>query len=289
MKRISFLVVCSSLALFACSSSSSPAAAPDDSGAAVVDSFGESTPGDSAPVTDSKTTKDSTPKEGSVDDGGGLCDVPLAPGYACPAAPSRPTGSTACDEATLQDFALKCIHADTSSVPAECAGWKTANAACNTCIEAFAYDPKVDSLLVYPDSLKCYWWVFSDTCRKTVNCSYDCQDQVCGTCDTAPGTSPDGSQPAYDDCTTRAIDKGPPKGVCYDVAGKDADACFTSTDTHACETPEVNSATPDVTKMRNEIIVFYRGACRDGASWAHADSPSSTGDAGPSDAPADGG
>jgi hypothetical protein len=273
------LATSSALAL-ACSSSS-------DTPPVTVTDTGTETTAETTPTETGADTKDSTPA--TETDGGALCDLDLPTGFACKA-PTKTAGATTCSEAVLQDFLDKCVTAD-FKVPAACADWRAANAACNTCILAWIIDPTVDDTKVYPDSYKCYWSLFDATCAKAVNCSYDCQTAVCDSCDGTAGSGADGKASEYDDCVARAI-AASPKGKCYDLAAKDADACFTKTDTSICDNneyyyPSGTGGSADLAKLRQGTIEFYRGACRDGGDWKNATSAVS-GDAGASDA-ADGG
>jgi len=280
--RLSVVLLAASSALvLACSSDPETTPTPvNDSGSDATDVKVDSTPTDSAKDSATETTTDALP----------LCDQDVPTTFACKA-PTKTAGGTACSEAVLQDFLDKCVKAD-FTVPSTCADWRIANAACNTCLLAWIIDPKIDDTKVYPDSYKCYWSHFDDACGKAVNCSYDCQDAVCNACDTNPGTGADGSASEYDDCTGRAI-AASPKGKCYDMAAKDADACFSKTDVTICDNdeyyyPSGSGGTADLTKLRKGVLEFYRGACRDGGDWTNATSAVGGGDAGTTDA-ADGG
>ena len=114
------------------------------------------------------------------------CDQDLPTDFKC-VAPKTTVGSTACTETMLQDFATACVAADLK-VPSTCAAWKTANAACTTCIEAWAFDPSIIPGKVIPDRDKCYYAVFDDKCDLAVNCYFECGDAVCNACDNTVGT-----------------------------------------------------------------------------------------------------
>ena len=274
------------LALAAISSSLLACSSSDTGGTpAVVTETG--TGGDStADVVVVDTAKDTaTGDTKPIGDGSLLCDQTLAKDFACKA-PTKAAGGTACTEAMLQDYVDKCVKAD-FTVPATCADWRTANAACNTCLGNWIIDPKVDPAKVYPDTYKCYWSVFDDKCGKSVNCSYDCQDAICNSCDTTAGSGADGKVSEYDDCTTRAI-AATPKGACYDVAAKDATACFADTtfDTKPCDDdeyyyPSGTGGDANLEKLKDGVLIYFRGACRDNANWKN--SSSTGGDAGPLD------
>ncbi|MBL8716269.1 MAG: hypothetical protein JNL79_09750 [Myxococcales bacterium] len=222
---------------------------------------------DPAPVdaTDTGTTADASDTgkidTGKVDTGTSevdptSCAEPLPTGFTCPT-PATGTSGTACTEAALQDFVTNCITAKLD-VPSTCAAWKTANPTCLPCIESFSWDYIPGKL--YPDDYKCYWRSMDAACAKSANCSYDCQDKVCGTCDDTTSER--------DDCVAAAIKSG---GKCYDVAAKDAAVCFEkySAQIDTCTLDEIYKETPDVTLLRKEILEFYRGACRDNGVWTN--------------------
>lgn len=226
---------------------------------------------EATPITDSGTGADAVvdtgkPSTDSATDTGSAavaCEEPVPADFAC-AEPVKGTGATTCTEAMLQDFVANCL-ADDLSVPSTCAAWKTANAACASCVANWSWSEIPGS--VYPDDYKCYWGIMDASCAKATNCSFDCQAATCGSCD-------DTEQGA---CLDSVTGEG---GKCWDVASKTAEGCFEKYDLANCNVDEIYSAAPDLTKMRAEILRFYRGACRDNANWTNSNS---AGDAGVSD------
>ncbi|GAC1574676.1 MAG: hypothetical protein NVS3B20_06300 [Polyangiales bacterium] len=221
--------------------------------------------------------------DGSKAESGGTCESP-AP-TTCVAKAKIPT-STDCSETVLQDFLVKCIAAD-FKVPAECAAWRAANAACNTCIQNWVVDPKLDDTKVFPDKFKCYEQIFDAPCNKTVGCYFDCQDAVCATCDQTDGSGMGGKGTEFGDCIDKAIAD---KGACA-AQTKEADKCFSGpVDSHYCDndeyyTPTIAADKANIDKLRKGVLIYYRGACRDNGVW-NSD-PITAGDAG-SDAPTGG-
>jgi hypothetical protein len=243
----------------ACSSSDPAPAAPADTGSAA----------DSTPATDSKSDVNPGPEVGPS------CADDLPSGYSCPtfeaAAPS-----TACTEDMLQAFATACVQ-DDLSVGADCAAWKAANTACNTCVEAWSFDKGK----VYPDDYQCYEKV-SPGCGGALACEYDCFDTVCSACDQTTDE--------YNTCADEATKTG---GRCYDLASKKADTCRADSKAAPCDVTQYYTDKPDLTKLKAEIVRVLRGACRDNGDFSKSDSAGTPTDAGtdtgsPSDAGAGG-
>lgn len=235
----------------ACSSSEDAPVSPVDSGAA------DSVVADSSPAVDTgKVTIDSGSGETS-----GSCAEDLATDYACPTF-DKAAPSAACSEAVLQDFASKCVVAD-FSVGADCAAWKAANTACNTCVEAWSFDKGK----VYPDDWQCYEKV-SAGCGGALSCEYDCYDTVCSSCDDTE----------YGSCADDATKSG---GRCYDLASKKADTCRGDMANAPCNATQYYANAPDLTKLKTEVVRILRGACRDNGDFSKSDTTG--GDAGVTD------
>lgn len=195
------------------------------------------------------------------------CEVDLPSDFAC-AAPTKTAGKTTCTEAALQEFVVKCLNEEIT-VPADCAGWKTANADCAACVADWSWDRIPGK--VYPDDYKCYWSTFDATCGKTVNCLFSCQDEVCTDC-------------VDEEAATCYEDAEKSGGRCWDVAGKDAAGCFDKTDLSGCNVDEIYANVPKIANLREQLLKFYRGACRDNGDWKNA---KSGGDAGTPDTGSD--
>jgi len=259
--------------LAACSSSNGDSLPVADAGKDTAVAVDTDTPID-ANDTGGPKPVDGGPKDTGFDAGPTYCDQDLPGDFACAAPTKIPTAGTVCTEAQLEAFVTKCIADPVTSIPPGCTDWKTANAACSACITGFAIDTVSSKNL--PDRDKCYWTIFDDKCDKAVNCSFECQRAVCEACSTDPGTGLDGKRSEFQDCLTRAQFAGTaskPKGRCYDIASKEAKACFTTFDIVPCivdelYTPSGAGGKPDVTLLQNQIVQYLRGACRDGGSWA---------------------
>lgn len=239
----------------ACSSS-------DDAPGAVADTGSTTTDG---------STSDSVVDTGKVvvDSGSGdetsttSCAEDLATDYACPSFP-KAAPSAACSEAVLQDFAAKCVVAD-FSVGTDCAAWKAANAACSTCVEAWSFDTGK----VYPDDWQCYEKI-SAGCGGALSCENDCYDTVCSSC----------ADEDYGACADDATKSG---GRCYDLASKKADMCRGDMANAPCNATQYYTNTPDLAKLKTEVVRILRGACRDNGDFSKSDTTGTGGDAGPTD------
>ncbi len=223
-----------------------------------------------------------------------LCDLALSSDFSCAPAVNRPAPKTTCTETQLQDLVKACVGDDISKTPTGCSAWKAANPECASCTTAFSLTGF--SSRAIPDRNMCYWAVFDDACDTALNCSFQCQAEVCAECSSESGSSPDGKTTEYSDCTARARSNATsarPKGKCWDIASKDAAACLDKVDVDVCYVDEYWNPTGaggkyDPVLMRQQIVEFYRGACRDGGDWTYRFSPTK-GDAGVGDAADDGG
>ena len=237
------------------------------------------TPTDSTPKTDS--AKDTKPPA----DVGGKCDTPLDSTFACKPPPKTGVPGTVCSEKDLSDFVTACIAAK-FGVGSGCNTWRDAHPACNTCIGTWALPTTVIPGKVYPDRDQCYWKVLPDACSTSIQCMFDCDTAVCGTCLTDPGSSPDGKTTEQQDCIKRERLKGGtavPRGACYDKAAGDAITCLNANSdlTGPCIvgelfSPSGASGAPDVPTMQAQVLQFYRGACRDNGSWKNSSYSCST-------------
>jgi len=258
----------------------------------------DSSAGSDTTAIDTAVVSESAAPESSIDsistdlatvDGPLLCDNALSSSFAC-VAPTKPTPSANCTETQIQDYLAKCIGADLKPTSA-CAAWQTANPTCNTCLLGFGQD----ALKTLPERDKCYWVVLSGPkpsgltvsgdCATIVKCHFDCVGAICGDCDSTAGTGMTPTTSARSDCARRATRAPSPSvpsgGSCYAIASKDATACLGAYGVDVCVVGELNTptgsgGTVDLTTLRAQAAVFYRGACRDNGDW----SKSSASDAG---------
>lgn len=252
----------------------------------------------------SSTPVDNTPVDSGVVDTGPVvkpdtavqetapftCDQPLDGTFAC-TDPATKAGSTDCTSQAIEEFPVACIDSSwPSKLAAGCAAWQTKYASCFTCIKSWSLAQSGIALGALPDRDSCFWSVFRSTafktanptltdCSKQVQCNWDCQEAVCGACDTSTPDPVTGNT-EFDDCTTRAAKKGGsvvPKGVCYDVASSKANGCFTAAGSalnncivSEAYTPTGTGGKIDVAKIKEQMKVVLRGACRDNADWSNA-------------------
>ena len=263
-----------------CSSSTTdpPATVDNDSGAGdtgvAVDT---GTPVDSG-VKDTGTPPKDTGSPGDAPST--LCDQPLASDFACKAA-VKPPGGTTCDEKAIQDFMTACLvgtpggTADLAKAGSGCAAWKSAHADCLKCMNGFALSGGKYPL---PDRDKCWWDAFDKTCADEINCDFDCQSAVCGGCSQTPGSGADGSASGSEflDCFKRATKKK--TGVCAPYSDP-ASPCFATASSDpaigVCTVGELFSPSgtggkPDYDQLKDQMIQYWRGACRDNAKWDNA-------------------
>jgi hypothetical protein len=243
---------------------------------------------DACVCTGSKTdaSVDTGDLDASTDTAAPLCDEDLSSDFMCALPTKRATPTKDCTEDQLQAMVTACIADPISKTPASCSPWKAANGACATCVGAFA--ATYYAARVIPERNQCYWALMDDSCDKALNCSFDCQDNVCTTSDTTLGTGADGKTSAYRDCAVRARSNAvgsKPKGRCWDIASKAANDCLAATDVTPCILDELGNSTPDIPTLKGQVVEYLRGACRDGGDWSNRTSPTPKGaDAGTSDA-----
>jgi hypothetical protein len=214
-----------------------------------------------------------------------VCDHVLPSFFECTAPTATDKGgppSKDCTEADLEDFVMSCIYADYKVGPG-CTSWKDAHPACNTCVGHWALSTAVIPGQIYPDRDKCYYQLLDPSCSTSFLCMSACDEAVCDGCDPAPGSGASGKASEWQECVNRERAEGgtgSPKGACYDLAAGAALKCLSSAAdlTSPCVVNELFAPTgtgghPDVTLMRPEVLVFYRGACRDGGDWTKSSSP----------------
>jgi hypothetical protein len=193
------------------------------------------------------------------------CDLDLPSDFACKP-PTKTPGSTKCSEATLQSF-VKACYKPLGGDATKCTAWKSANADCATCTTAWTYKSGA------PARDYCYYQIMTTECANAVFCYFSCINEVCADCASDPTE--------YTDCQTRNRASKPP-GKCYENSYKAAETatCFDSAKLDPCIVDDYALTTPDPVKLSDQLLTFYRGACRDNADWKDA---TSGGDAGPLD------
>jgi hypothetical protein len=228
---------------------------------------------DAGVVADTAPDTQKPPADAAAETAPSTCESALPSDFAC-VEPEKGTPATTCTEEMLADFVQKCLATDLS-VPSTCDAWKTANPACATCVASFSWS-EIDGQ-VYPDDYKCYWGIMDPACAKAANCTWDCEAAACGDCDSS---TPDGAGKTESDyCVASVTNAG---GKCYAVAAQKSAECFKTYKLDNCNVDEIYSDSPNLTTMQQQILRFYRGACRDNGNWTNA--TSAGGDAGTSDA-----
>jgi hypothetical protein len=226
---------------------------PRADAASAVDTSGPTTVVDSA----QPDTRTSVPDTRPPDMGPISCATTLDATFTC-MPPAAKAGSTECTEAMLQEFRY-CFGADGDST--KCSAAMKAYPKCNSCVlDQWLYESR------YVDTGACIRVVSpASSCGTTWRCNIDCLTAVCGECDDTPGSGKTASTSEKNDCERDAQSAGTatkPRGACYDVASKGLAEC-TSDPTLA----------PCFVRTSDDVVAFYRGACRDGGSWARAYEP----------------
>ncbi|MFI5300754.1 MAG: hypothetical protein ACHREM_21945 [Polyangiales bacterium] len=181
----------------------------------------------------SDATRDARP------DAGVACLTALPTAYACPVATSQ-APSTACTDLDLHAYFEACWGP--SWTDSKCSAWSSPNAACTTCISAWSYPDG------WPNSAACYLQIdpTATTCAAGDECEDDCTDRSCEPCET---------QRTFQACFNASTRAG---GECFDLADEaKLTACRSDPKFADCQ---INAAATD-------ILVFFRGACRDGGKW----------------------
>ena len=242
-----FLVVAGAaggVAFVGCSSPAEPLVAPADTGV------------DTAPVDTGKAPADTNPP---VETGPVSCAAPLDSSFKCQAPPAK-AGQKVCTDEMLTEFATCFGSGDTK----RCSAAQTKFAACNKCVLA---DWLYGDPARYIDTGACIAKIDpAEPCAKLFACNIDCQTAVCSECDPTTGSGKTATTSEQSDCMNAAVKKGGtaavPKGACYDVAAAPltAAACNTKANIAVC-----------FVRTTDDVIKFYRGACRDGGDWSQAD------------------
>jgi hypothetical protein len=235
-------------------------------GARTINDFDEF--GSPSTTTDSGTTTDSSIDTGSPDtrpppfDTGTPppdtrpppmgCEAPLSPGFSCLEPPDI-AGKKVCTDAAIRELSNGCFGPGATSSKCNAAMKKFAT--CSNCmlndwvaetrLQTGACIKKVDP---------------TSKCGTVIDCTYDCLWEVCNACDDTPGTGKGGGS-EMDDCYESAAYMG----SCYDLAAKDYTECASD--------PKLSVCIPNTV---DDLITFYRGACRDGGDWSKATVPDGT-------------
>lgn len=182
------------------------------------------------------------------------CALPLPSDFTC-IAPDVPAGRTTCTDAMLAEFVL-CFGA--TGDEKRCSAAVKSFPECNDCVlKEWLYDSRfvnVGACLRAMDP--------SSPCGRSWRCNVDCLALVCGDCDETPGSGKTATKSERQDCETDAQSKGSstkPIGAC----------AATGTELVTCrEDPRFAKCFINTVA---DVLVFYRGACRDGGDWSRAD------------------
>jgi hypothetical protein len=183
------------------------------------------------------------------------CAQPLPSEFTC-LAPDARTGRTTCTDAMLAEFVL-CFGS--AGDEKRCSAAIKAFPECNDCVlREWLYDGRLVDIgacmrAIDPGS----------ACGTNWRCNIDCLAAICSDCDDSLGSGRTSSTSERQDCERDAQFKGSstrPMGECFDLAARDLATCRTDERFAKCFIASIN-----------DVLVFYRGACRDGGEWSRAD------------------
>ncbi len=216
----------------------------------------EASESDAAVVADSRVPIDSAPprrdsgKPPSPGDTGPApvgCAQRLSPDFACtPPAPAK--GQMVCTDAMIQALSDGCFGGSATS--SSCAAARKKYPACSSCV---IDDWIVDNQLAIAQCMEKI--DPKSSCAITVECTFDCINEVCGECDDTSGSGSGGGS-ELDDCW-----QAESEGQCAKPA---ADYISCASD------PKFSVCFPATTE---DLVPFFRGACRDGGDWSRASEP----------------
>lgn len=171
------------------------------------------------------------------------CVGPLDAAFAC-RPPKERVGKTVCTDAAI-NAVLVCFGTDSKA----CSDASAKYPECSTCVRDWLEGERIDFAacvrLIDP----------TGSCPTTVQCTLDCLDAVCSMCDPTVGSGSMPARSARDDCERAATASG--VGACWDVAAKDYTACATDARLQLC-----------FPRRLEELVPFFRGACRDGGDYS---------------------
>lgn len=176
------------------------------------------------------------------------CESPLDPSFKC-TPPAPVAGKKVCTDAAIRELSDGCFGYDATE--GKCNAAMKKYAGCGNCM---LYDWIDDNRLAIGACIQKV--APGDKCATAIECTYDCLSEVCAACDTEPGSGKGGGSEA-DDCWETAAE-----GQCYPIAAKDYGVCVGD--------PKLAVCIPNTVE---DLLPFYRGACRDGGDWSKANIP----------------
>jgi hypothetical protein len=202
-----------------------------------------SLPVDSA-VVDSEPPVDSATEVVDAEVITASCIGSLDAGFAC-RSPKVRAGRTVCSDAAIRALVV-CFGTDSKA----CSDATAQYPACATCVKDWFENDRIDfaACIHALDP--------TGTCATTVQCTLDCLDAVCATCDSRVGSGSTSMRSARDDCERTATES---TGACWDVAAKDYVACAVDARFSIC-----------FPRGGEQLLPFFRGACRDGGDYSRA-------------------
>ncbi len=181
------------------------------------------------------------------------CTAPLPADFACGSIKAK-AGQKVCAEASLTEL-MTCFVAGGEKA---CEAARAKHPDCDKCLTEWKYGERFFDVgacmhLVDPAS----------GCGEAWRCERDCVAAACAECDDSPGSGKTPGGSALSECDARmrnAADAG--TGTCYERATRDLDLCRLHPTVAVCFVDKAE-----------DVLRFYRGACRDGGDWSKALSP----------------
>jgi hypothetical protein len=176
------------------------------------------------------------------------CEQPVPPDFRC-TAPSPVAGKKVCTDVAIRALADGCFGY--GATESKCNSAMKKYPACSTCmLEDWIHDNRLAIGACIQKVAP------GDKCATTIECTYSCLDVACSECSWEPGSGMGGGS-EMDECWEAAA-----SGSCYSIAAKDYEACVSDPKTAVC-----------IPNTVEDLMPFYRGACRDGGDWSRADVP----------------
>lgn len=197
-------------------------------------------------VPDTSIFEDTRPDPPPPPDGGpSSCEEPVPPDFRC-TAPSPIAGKKVCNDVAIRALGEGCFGFDATE--GSCSAARKKYPACSTCMLS---DWISDNRLAIGACIQKV--APGNPCATTIECTYTCLDVACASCDWEPGSGKGGGS-EMDDCWETAA-----SGACYSIAAKDYEVCVSD--------PKLSVCVPNTVE---DLLPFYRGACRDGGDWSRA-------------------
>jgi hypothetical protein len=172
------------------------------------------------------------------------CATRLDPSFTC-TPPEPRKGQKVCTDAMIQALSDGCFGESATS-----AGCNAAMKKYGSCSNCVIDEWIVDGQLAIAQCMQAI--DPKSSCVIAVECTYDCLNEVCGSCDYEPGSGSGGGSEADD---------------CWASEAESQCSAHVSEHTACISDPRFSVCYPTTTE---DLVPFFRGACRDGGDWTRA-------------------